>query len=109
MSGRPSTYSDGCKVIRLTIDDDLRTMEGLRKALRIVQDCPRGRTLLWSSMPRAGGSPWQMLNLALGQGVEEIEARWRDFRLLWDNFVIMARAVVDICRVVAIEWPERCR
>jgi hypothetical protein len=56
MLGRPSARSDGCKVIRFTIDDDLRTMEGLQKALRIVQDCPRGRTLLWSSMPCAGGA-----------------------------------------------------
>jgi hypothetical protein len=60
-------------------------------------------------MPCAGGSPWQTLNLALGQGIEKIEAHWRDFRLLWGDFVIMARAVVDICGVVAIEWPERCR
>jgi hypothetical protein len=109
MLGRPSTYSDGCKVIRLTIDDDLCTMEELQKALRIVQDCPGGRTLLWSSMPRAGGSPLQMLNSALGQGVEKIAAHWRDFRFLWDHFVIVARAVVDICGVIAIEWPETCR
>jgi hypothetical protein len=60
-------------------------------------------------MPCAGGSSWQMLNLAPGQGVEMIEAHWRDFRLLWDNFVIVARVVMDICGVVAIEWPERCR
>jgi hypothetical protein len=42
MLGRPSTHSDGCEVIGLTIDDDLRTMDGLQQALRIVQDCPRG-------------------------------------------------------------------
>jgi hypothetical protein len=41
MLGRPSTHSDGCEVIRLTIDDDLRTIKGLQKALRIVQECPR--------------------------------------------------------------------
>jgi hypothetical protein len=57
MLGKPSTQSGGCKVVRLTIEDDLRTLEGLRKAIRVLQDCPRGRTLLWSSMPCAGGTP----------------------------------------------------
>jgi hypothetical protein len=55
------------------------------------------------------GSPWQTLNLALGQGVEKIKCHWRDFRLLWDNFEVKARAVMDICGTVAIEWPERCK
>jgi hypothetical protein len=67
MMGKSSKHSSGCKVIRLTIDDDLRTSEGLRKAIQIVQNCPRGRTLLWSSMPCAGGSPWQTLNVAMGK------------------------------------------
>jgi hypothetical protein len=109
MLGRPSTHSDGRKVVRFTSDDDLRTMEGLQKALRIVQDCPRGRILLWSSMPCAGGSPWQTLNIALGKGIVKIEGHWRDFRLLWSNFEIMARAVMDICGKVVIEWPGRCK
>jgi hypothetical protein len=109
MLGKPSTHSDGCKVVRLTIDDDLRTLEGLQKAMRIVQDCPRGRTLLWSSMPCTGGSPWQTLNVALGKGLEKIEGHWGDFRLLWGNFEIMARAVMDIGGKVVIEWPERCK
>jgi hypothetical protein len=109
MLGKPSTRSDGCKVVRLTIDDDLGTLEGLQKEIRIVQDCPRGRTLLWSSTPCAGGSPWQTLNVALGKGLEKIEGRWGDFRLLWSNFEITARAVMDIGGKVVIEWPERCK
>jgi hypothetical protein len=38
--GRRFKYSQGCKVIRLTIDDDLRTLDGLRKALEIAKQCP---------------------------------------------------------------------
>jgi hypothetical protein len=57
----------------------------------------------------AGGSPWQTLNLALGQGIEHIKAHWSDFRLLWGNLMIVARTVIDIKGVVAIECPERCR
>jgi hypothetical protein len=47
--GRTSKYSKGCKVERLTIDVDLRTLAGLQQALQIVKPCPKGRTLLWSA------------------------------------------------------------
>jgi hypothetical protein len=56
MLGQPSTYRSGCKVVRLTIDDDLRAIEGLGKSLNIVKQSPRGKTLLWSSMPCAGNT-----------------------------------------------------
>ena len=36
--GRPSRYSQGCRVVRLTIDDDLRALDGLHKALNIVNN-----------------------------------------------------------------------
>jgi hypothetical protein len=105
--GLTSKYSDGCEVIRFAIDDDLRVLAGLQKALRVINQRPKGRTLLWGAMPCAGGSPWQTLNIALGVGLEKIEARY--FRVLWGNFVIAAEAVIDIDGIVAIEWPERCK
>jgi hypothetical protein len=57
----------------------------------------------------AGGSPWQMLNIYKGVGLEKIEGRWRDFRVLWDNFAIAAQAVMDIGGFVALEWPNQCK
>jgi hypothetical protein len=108
--GQTSKYSDGCEVIRLARDDDLRTLAGLQKALRIISHCPKGRTLLWSAMPCADGSPCQTdVNIALGVGLGRIEAHWRDFGILWDNFVIVAKVVIDIEGVVALEWPGRCK
>jgi hypothetical protein len=75
MLGKTSKRSGGCKVVRLTIDDDLRALEGLRKAIRVVQNCPRGWTLLWISMPCAGGSLWQTLNVAMAEDLGKIEGR----------------------------------
>jgi hypothetical protein len=40
--GEPSACSNGCKVIRLTVDDDLRTATGLNRALRIIGKWPKG-------------------------------------------------------------------
>jgi hypothetical protein len=104
--GHTSRYSNGCKVVRLTIDDHLRTFAGLQKALHIIKRCPKGRTLLCSAMPCAGGSPWRTLNVALGVGLEKIKPHWRDFRVLWDNFVIAAKAVIDIGGIVAVDGKD---
>jgi hypothetical protein len=104
--GRTSQYSQGCKVIRLTLDDDLRTLDGLHKALGIAKQCPQDRTLLWSAMPCAGGSPLQRLNKAQGIGAEKLDACWRDFYVLWGNFEIVAKEVIGVGGIVTIEWPE---
>jgi hypothetical protein len=106
MLGQPSKYSSGCKVVRLTIDDDLRTIEGLEKALEIVKRCPRGRTLLWSSMPCAGGSPLQHINRARSVGLEKLEEHRRDFYVLWGHFEVVAEVVMSIGGIVVNEWPE---
>jgi hypothetical protein len=107
--GQPSAYSNGCKVVRLTIDDDFRTTQGLASALRMIRKRPKGRTLLWSAMPCAGGSPWQTLNIQRGVGLGKIDQHWADFRLLWDSFLIAAKTVMDTDGVVTIEWPARCK
>jgi hypothetical protein len=104
--GRPSRYSQGCRVARLTIDDDFRTLDGLHKALEIAKRCPPDRTLLWSAMPCAGGSPLQRVNRARGVGIEKLNARWRDFYTLWGNFEIVAEEVLGVGGIVTIEWPE---
>jgi hypothetical protein len=106
--GRTTTCGKVCRVIRLTIDDDLRPLAGSHKALTIVKDCPKGRTLLWSAMPCFGGSPWRALIIAQGGGRDEIAARWRDFRILWHHFGIVSQAVLAIDGVVAIAWLVSC-
>jgi hypothetical protein len=48
----------------------------------------------------------QRLNKALGIGAEKLDARWRDFYILWGNFEIVAEEVIGLGGVVAVEWPE---
>jgi hypothetical protein len=107
MLGQPSKHSSSCKVVRLTIDDDLRTIEGFEKTLEIVKQRPRGETLLWSPMPRAGGTPLQYINRARGVGLEKLEAHLRDFYVLWDHFEIVVEEVMSIGGIVVNEWPEK--
>jgi hypothetical protein len=50
-----------------------------------------------------------MLNIYMGVGLEKIEGPWRDFQVLWDNFIIAAQAVLNMGGSVAIEWPNQCK
>jgi hypothetical protein len=59
-------------------------------------------------MPCVGGSPWQRLNIAQGEGLAKIEAHRADFRASWLNFDVVDQAVIAIKGVVAIEWPASC-
>jgi hypothetical protein len=81
-SGIPG--AEGCEVVRLTIDDDVTTVTGLRKAMSAVR---KPGTLLWSSQPCTGGSPWQRLNRKRPGVAEKIRAhqakRGTSGRPLW--------------------------
>ena len=97
-----------CEVIRLTIDDDLTTREGLEKAISAVSvdGLP---TLLLGSLPCVGGSPYQYMNWKLGPSTRrKIRNHRAVFRVLWHNFMTVA----DVCRAhggkIAIEWPRPC-
>jgi hypothetical protein len=107
MLGQASTCSKGCRIMRLTIDDDLETPAGLNKALDVVKDCPVGRALLWSVMSCVGGSPWQKLNIAQGEGPDKIRARWAGFRMLWRNFEVVGKAVIAIDGILAMNGLPR--
>jgi hypothetical protein len=55
--GRATKASKGCVVVRLTVDDDVTTPEGLNTAKKAVNG---KRRLLWASMPCTGGAPGNM-------------------------------------------------
>jgi hypothetical protein len=72
----------GCKVIRLTIEDDVPTDEGINKALIAVDN----KCMLWASMPCTGGSPWQNINKLKPNGAILYQKHRRVFKKLWLAF-----------------------
>jgi hypothetical protein len=80
--------AEDCEVVRLTIDDDVTTVKGLRKAMTAVR---KPGTLLWSSQPCTGGSPWQRLNRKRPGVAEKIRAHQAKARDIWKAFVATAR------------------
>jgi hypothetical protein len=102
-------YSDGGQRarVRLTIEHDLTSDEGLAFALAAARTADEN-TLLWGALPCAGGCSWMYINRIKPGGLLNIEAHLRTFRKVLCNFVIAARIVVSLGGHVAFEWPTGC-
>ena len=75
---------------RLTIFDDLTTVHGLRKTLRIVSEA-KGYISLHGSLPCTGGSPWWHMILLKNIGAEILHQLHRDkIDFLLTHFEVVA-------------------
>ena len=102
--GRPGIAKD-CEVIRLTIENDLRTKAGLEAAMAAVDtDLP---CLLWASIPCDGGSPIHYLSKDWDTEAfqDKLNAKRADAKRMWYNFVKTARKNRENGGSCAIEWP----
>jgi hypothetical protein len=51
--------ASGCKVTRVTLENDVAAPNGVEFVPKALQEFCAKLTLLFASMPCAGGSPWQ--------------------------------------------------
>ena len=103
--GRPGLKDPECKVVRLTIEDDLRTPRGRAIALSAVRTNPN--VLLWVAIPCTGGCQLQNINMTKGPTtVAKIEQHRADMKLMWDNLIPVAEANRRRGGRIAIEWPS---
>ena len=78
-------------MIRLTVENDLRTKAGLEAALKAVDtDLP---CLLWASNPCDGGSPIHYLSKDWDTDdfQERLSKKRADAKKMWYNFMKVAR------------------
>ncbi len=81
-----------CEVVRLTIDDDLTSAEGLARALAAVSD-PNFQVLLFGALPCTGGSQWQNINWRRGKDTQrKIRGHGDVFETLFSNLEKVAAA-----------------
>ena len=100
---------DGCIVIRLTLEHDLTTDEGMEYAMKAIRDTPRGVYLhLWGSIPCTAGSPWQHINKHHPNANEKTKEHLKVFRKLISNFRTAAREVMERGGDVSFEWLTQC-
>ena len=100
---------DGCIVIRLTLEHDLTTDEGMEYAMKAIRDTPRGVYLhLWGSIPCTAGSPWQHINKHHPNADQKMKEHLKVFRKLIANFRKAAKEVMERGGDVSFEWPTQC-
>ena len=103
--GRPRIKSSDCKVVRLTINEDLRTPRGREIAKRAV--CTNPNVLLWVAIPCTGGCPWNYINAYKGPDtVAKIQQHRDDMKKMWENLMPVADANRRRGGRIAIEWPS---
>ncbi len=66
------------------------------------------KTLLWASIPCAGGSPWRSVNAGTPEGAERSKAHQETAPRLWEVFENVARQVLANHGYVTIEWAQCC-
>ena len=103
--GEEQYGSDGCKITRLTIKDDVTTPEGRDKAMKAVGG---KNTLLWVSIPCTGGSPWQNLNRKKPGGEERVQKHYDEFYKIWETLRCTAAECDRHGGKICIEWPTNC-
>jgi len=107
--GNDKYKARGCAIVRLTIDDDLTTVKGLRKALDEVRNSKPGQYVhLWGSLPCTGGSPWQRVNARHPNAKVNLGNHIATFNKLISGFKIVAEEVIGKGGDVSYEWPTGC-
>eukprot|EP00972_Heterocapsa_arctica_P050081 7364878-Heterocapsa_arctica.AAC.1 len=90
--GGPKYFDAGCITVRLTMNTDMRTSEGLQYALDNVNRAAADGLYiaLWGSLPYTAGIPWFRLNRRFAKARAKNEAHRADFQKLITNFRIVA-------------------
>ena len=110
--GRVTAASKGCEVVRITLEHDVTTAEGLKYALaqaRAACKDPRFKVrALIAALPCTGGSPWQHLNAKKPGGAAKLRKTRRVFRQIWAAFLEVAEVFRRAGGEVIMEWPSGC-
>jgi hypothetical protein len=88
--GQHTSFSAGCLVIRITIDDDFTSQPGIQKVLVALQQYAALPILVWVSIPCTGGTQWTYYNWAKGGPKTRalISGHVETFRKLFDSFTL---------------------
>ena len=81
----------------------------LKSKVRRFGSDPSIPDLLYGALPCTGGSTYVRLSWHVGPKTRtKIRKHWAIFRVLWCNFVTVARRCRAKGGSVAFEWPRRC-
>ena len=103
-----------CVLVRFTEDHDMTSQEGFEFAQWVVAKLSKLPMILWGAIPCTAGCSWHRVNRSrarkgeLPNFLQKHRDIWRDFRVLFKNFVDLSKLVHNTCKhnEVAFEWPQ---
>ena len=94
----------GCKVVRITEEDNALNPKTAERVMKMVEGEPN--VLLWVSIPCTGGSTAQRLNMQRANYKEYMKKYRTTAMKMFYNMLRVADAVTKAGGKVAIEWPK---
>ena len=106
-------HSDGCLVIRITVDDDFTKEAGIKKVLEVLHFFEELPVCIWVAFPCTGGSQFNDRNWFTGTADTRVRiaAHWEVYRQLWHSYITHVLPYVSAHRQTvrqAIELPDSC-
>ena len=107
-------HSRGCKVIRVTEDDDATRDECITKTVKKVEGLrrsnPKDKTdlMIYISLPCTGGCPWNNVNKGSQNGKEKIKEHQRLFKKLFKGLEDLCNRLSYASPILLFELPTMC-
>ncbi len=103
-----------CVLVRFTEDHDMTSSEGFDFACWVVAKLSKLPMIMWGALPCTAGCSWHRVNKSraerglLPDFFEKHARTWRDFRVLFKNFVDLSKLVQETVEYsrIAFEWPQ---
>ncbi len=104
--GESTLASEGCRVIRVTINDDFTSASRLQKALDGITGPQDG---VWMSAPCVGGCAYNEQNWLIGEKTcEKIWQHWIIYIAIKRNMYILFQHCHKVGAMIFNEWPKSC-
>ena len=103
--GRRTKWSQGCRVIRITESLNANSEDGKWLA---AKGCASKKSLLFSSIPCTGGSPWMHVVKEQDNGWDIIRAHQKAMKPLLRTFEQLCAIAQSSSSFICIEWPSAC-
>ena len=104
--GHKKYVKDGCRVVRITKEDNLASKVGQSKALSAING---PNTMLHIALPCTGGCPWMTVLMSKPGGKKQQRAHYNEMRRLWRAMLPIAAAVHAAGGTINFEWPRTCK
>ena len=102
-------FANGCECVRVALDHDMTTDDGLSFGLNMVKKFEPRSGLVWFSIPCTVGCPWWIRNRNYPAARLRHNQQLKDFHASIQNVIVLIEFADSLGHKIAFEWPRHCR